>query len=160
MAIDRDTLIELYKTTLEELRHQERVYVQALIGVVIIIPAFLVAVSFLFGGGSPVHSEYVPYVKGGIFGLGILLAGFLGLTIYRINKRFEVCIRVSNNIESKLLGVKTIEETSEFDGLLVRRELNEIEFEKRFERIRFWFYIPILVAIFIAFGLLLFVFVD
>ena len=70
---------------------------------------------------------------------------------------------VSKNIESKLMGAKAIEETeetSELDRLLVRKALNEIEVEKNFGRIRFRFYIPILVAAFIVLGLVLFVFMK
>ncbi len=160
MAIDREELIELYKTTLEELRHQEWLYVQAIVGTAILIPAFLIAIGFLFGSDSLVYLQYVPWVKGIIFGLAILLAGFLGLAIYRINKRFEACNNVAEAIESKLRSVKTPEETSEFDGLLVREALNKIEVDKRFGRIRFRFYIPIIVVAFIVLGLVLFVFIN
>ncbi len=165
IAMDRKELIELYKTTLEEFRHHDRIYVQALVGVAIIVPAFLVAVGFLFGGDSPVHSEYVPYVKWGIFGLTILLAGFLWWNLYRINERLKVCSNVIGNIESKLLEAKTIDETdeaaktSELSRLLVKRELEKIKV-KRFGQMRFWVYLFTVVAAFVALGLLLFVCID
>ena len=74
---DRHTLIELYRITLEQLRHQEWIYIQAILGTAILIPAFLIAIGFLFGSDSPVHSQYVPWIKGIIFGLSILLVFFL-----------------------------------------------------------------------------------
>ena len=159
-AMDRKELIELYKITLEEMHRREWLYVQAIVGTVILIPAFLMAIGFIFGSGSPVYLEHVPWVKGIIFGLAILLAGFLGLTIYQVNKSFEACDDVAQGIESKLRNVRTPEETSEFDGFLVRKVLREIEFNERFGRIRFRFYVPILVVVFIALGLVLFVLID
>jgi len=164
MAFDltKNQLIELYSIALEEFRHHDRIYVQAIVGTVIIVPAFLVAISFLFGNGSPVYSQYVPWVKGGIFGLAILLSGFVWWNLYRIDERLKVCDNVIGNIENKLLQVKTIDETdeaasiSELSGLLVKRELSNIKV-KRFGRVRFWVYFFVVVAAFIVLGFLLFV---
>jgi hypothetical protein len=161
MSIDRGTLIELYKTTLEELHHQETVYVQACVGLAIMIPAFLAAISFLFGEESPVPLAYVNLTKWGTFVLAMLLTTFFSLVIYRINGVFGVCLQVIRNIESKLLktemGEKTeVAKTPELNGLLIRMELGKIMFPSWFHKERFWFYIPIGVLAVIGFWYFLF----
>jgi len=57
MGIERNHLIELYKTTLEEFRHHDTAQIQAYMGFGIIIPLFLAAIGLLFGHNSPVHTD-------------------------------------------------------------------------------------------------------
>lgn len=160
MSIDRSTLIQLYKTTLEELRHHDRVYWQALLGFAIISSVFLAAISFLLGEDSPVRQEYLLTVKRGIFSLVIPLTLLFVLAISRINIRLKVSLGVIRRIESRLRAVENTGQGSELDGLLVREELDKSKFDNWFAKYRFFFYIPLGLLVLVALGLLIFVFMN
>lgn len=165
MTVDRDTLIELYKTTLEEFHHHDRIYVQAISGAVVLIPVFLIAASFLLGKDSPVSSQYIPYVKWGLLGLAILFASFVWWNLHRIDERLRICSNVIGNIEGKLISVQTAADTdeaeklSELSTLLVMREMSKIKV-KRFGQIRFGVYLFVILVVLTLFGLLLFVCIE
>lgn len=157
MNINRPTLIELYKTTLEELRHHDRVYWQALLGFALISSVYLAAISFLLGEDSPVRREYLLTVKVGIFSLIIPLTILFALSISRIGIRLKISVGVIRRIEGRLRAVENTGQGFELDGLLVREELDKAKFDSWFGRKRFWFYIPIGVLAFIALWLFLFI---
>ena len=143
MTTDKKELIELYKITLEELRHHDRIYWQALIGLGVIITVFLAVISFLFGKDTPLSSEAVYSAKWALLSFAIFLAVIFALAIYRINSRAKISQEVIRKIECTLRGKQNTEETSELDGLLVRRELDKAKFDKWFAKYRFCFYIPV-----------------
>jgi hypothetical protein len=130
MTADRKELIELYKATLEELRHHGTINTQAFIGLAIMIPVFLTAISFLLGSDSPICSGII-HVKRGILALACLLAIFFAMATWRMNTRFDACNKVLKNIEDELKVDQRTSGTSQFEGLLIRSELNEIWVEKR-----------------------------
>ena len=150
--MDKKELIDLYKTTLEEFRHHDTAQIQAYIGLGIIIPFFLASIGLLLGRSSPVHTDYINIVKVGIFIFAIFVTAFFWWFSYRINKRFEACEKVREEIENLLEA----EEGSKLDGVLVAREIANFQGNKRFTEIRLWIYIPVSIVMLIAFGLFLF----
>ena len=99
---------------------------------------------------------------------GILPCGTTGesctLDYEEHEKVIEVCIQTAKGRVPVMAGTgsNSTDEAvkiSELRGLLVKRELSKIKV-KRFGRIRFWVYFFIVVAAFIALGLLLFVYID
>ena len=160
MAIDREKLIELYKITLEELRHQETIYVHAFIGLGILIPVFLTGVSFLFGGESPLRQEYVCWVKWIVFLLALGLGAFFLVVILRINGRFKVCREVAKRIETILIPVVDSKEVQEVDKVLIRRELDKGKFDNWFSRIRLFIYVAIGLLGLAGVGFFIFMFIE
>jgi hypothetical protein len=112
-------LIELYKTTLEELRHYDATNTQGYVGIVIVIPIFLTAVSFLLGENSPVGAQSVLSVKWGLFILALLFTGFFVYARLRLNQRVVVCNNVLKKIEARLIA------NSIPKALLIRGRLNK-----------------------------------
>jgi hypothetical protein len=156
MAVDSKELIELYKATLEELRHYDTTNTQAYIGVVIVIPIFLTAATFLLGEGSPISPQSILGVKWGILILAFIFTIFFAQARFRLNKRVEICIDVLNEIEEKL------KESSIPENLLIIGQLNEIKGEKILTKkflgiqLTLWIYIPIALVILAAFVSFLF----
>lgn len=162
MAENRTHLIQLHKTTLEELRHHDTLHTQAFIGIGIVIPALLAAMSFLLGKNSPIAAGYFMHVKIGVFVVAIIVALFFVFTLHRFHLRFDVCISVVLRIEAKLLNATatstgtTTGSKSELDGLLIGTELQNIKFEKWLKGKLYPFYVVLAIVLFIAFGFLLF----
>jgi len=154
-----DHLIELYKTAREEFHQQERTYVQAFIGLGILIPVFIGAISLLFGKDTPLDLVYITPVKIGIFLFVIIVAAFFLIITLRINGRFKVCKKTCHSIEKQLYEEENTEECSKLKGLLIGEELEEGKADNWFGRYRFWFYIPLGLAALVAMGLFLFMFI-
>ena len=103
-TVPNSELIELYKATLEELRHYDATNTQVYVGIVIVIPIFLTAVSFLLGENSPVGAQSVLGVKWGLFILALLFASFFVQARFRLSKRVEVCNGLLKKIEARLIA--------------------------------------------------------
>ncbi len=141
MTIQSSDLIALYALTLEEQRHQEKIYVQAFIGLAILIPVFFAAVRLLVGDGSPLRPEYVTHVKVvALASLAVLLL-FFWVAIFRIDRRFHVCRCTLASIHAKLKEMP--EGGSELSGLLIAEELYKPSFDTWMSKYR----LPIYVAL-------------
>ena len=158
MAIDltKNQLIELYKTTRGEFHHHNATYIQACIGLAIIIPVFLTAISLLFDKDFPLRSEYLYSTKWVIFVLVIILVAFFAVGIYRISGRVTTCKEVSRRIENRLIGIENTEQGHTLERLLIGKELDKNKFDNWFGNHRFYFYIPLGLLAFVALGFLLF----
>jgi hypothetical protein len=149
---ERNHLIELYKTTLEELRHHDTINHQILAASGVVFSLFVAAIGFLFS--RDFHLQYVCWVKIGILVVFLVVELFFGFAYWRRLKQLEACEKVRNNIEDKL--------KLEFVGSLIGSELRKLEEKwKCWEWYRNWrrtIYLVVAILAFIALGVLLFVF--
>lgn len=154
-------LIELYKATLEELRHQDTVHTQAFLGIGVVALVILAAAGFLLASDSPVVEEYLGHVRIGLLVVAILIAAFCGFTLCRLHKRFEVCIGILRDIEGRLsnaMATGTDEimlSESELNDLLIRRQFDKIPLEKWLEGKLYGVYVVLGILFLIALGFLL-----
>ena len=155
-----NTLIELYKVTIEEWHHQERIYVQAFVGLGIIIPVFLAAISFFFSRDSYLRLEYIHLVRWAIFSIAVIIGVFFIVLTLRIDGRFVVCRRVSNEIEEKLRKLHGTPFSLKMDNLLIKAEVNKRRFDKIIGNYRLYVYIVIGLFCLVGFWFFLFRCID
>lgn len=160
MSVKTGDLIQLYSATLEELRHHERTYVQAFIGMAILIPVFLAAIGLLFGPDTPLLDEYIVSVKVVVFIALVLLIAFFWTVIHRLNRRFTVCRDTLKAIETKLREIKNADKDSTLKGLLIAEQLAEKSFDTWFIKPRFYIYVPLTILALIIVGIFLFKFIG
>jgi len=157
--MDRKELIELYKTTLEELRHHDTINHQILAALAVVFSLFVAAISFLFAKDFPLR--YICCAKVGILVFFLVAELFFGFAVWRRLKQLKVCEEVRKNIEERLTVDKGTEGTSEFDGLLIGAELRKLDEQwKWYREHRLIFYGVVALILWVALGILLFVFIK
>ena len=156
MSIEIAYLIELYKTTLEELRHHDRVNVELFVGMAIAISGLVAAAAYLLSSNGLAKETWCCRlaVKIGLFLVAGLMGGFFALTTVRLRKRFDACISTLQLIEGKLRGQSALE----LDALLIRRRLDNIPLEKCLQERHLLrnVYIGVGISLYIALGFFLF----
>ena len=158
MSIEVAHLIELYKTTLEELRHHDRVHVEVLAGIVIAVSVVVAGTPFVLGQDSPIADTWQPFIKAGIFLFAVVAGLFFAYLSGRLHQGQQACILILQSIEAKLLG----QSEQELDGLLIKKELGKSSGETSPKRWLLLKHLPVTYRVLVFslyIGLVLFLFV-
>jgi hypothetical protein len=137
---NRRTLLELYRTTLEELRHHERIYTYLVTGMVLIIPILISGYGFLFSGDLLIKPEYINQVKWSLIIILIMLFFFFWVLIFRLERKRRLCTNILKKIETKL---KNTSNNFEFEGILIASEFHRKSFDMFVEKNRIFIYIAV-----------------
>lgn len=153
MAMDRKELTELYKIAREAQHHADTINMQIYMALGVVMSLFLVAIGFIFSPDFPLRREYVIYPF--LVKVGILLAfGFTECVFYRSFRLraqdFQKWAEVIKKTADKL-------PTETNEGLLIREDPSKTADEDK-KRLR-WYKL-FFIVVFIALGLLLFIFIE
>ena len=169
MAMDKKELIELYKTTLEEARHRDRLYTQTWMAVAITGSVFFAAAA-LFLKQPPIIPECcMTGFRIGFVILGTCLAFFFTYSVFRFAKEKEICCDIARKIECKFLhGEEQSEGPKLEEDLLIRHRLSKIEQKGWCDRLKWAFsgqgwrrvYPSTIFLAWIAFCIFLFICID
>ena len=125
--VDKKQLMELYKISLEEARHRDRLYTQTWIAVAISASVFVAAFGFLFKQISVIFECYMTAFRIGLISLGTFLGLFFTYSVFRLAREKKICWDVAGNIERMFLHGKEQSETPKLKDLLVRQKIEHDE---------------------------------
>ena len=153
--ITENALLELYKTTLEEAQHRDRLYTQTWMAVAITGSVLVAALSFVFRQPLVISKWWValPIALGLIFGV------FFTNSIFRLVKEGDICRGIAREIEDALLTRKEQSGTERLICLLVRQKIDNIKQKTKCEYVKWvwrgqgwrWVYPGIVLVAWIAF---------
>ena len=141
---DKNLLLELYRNTLEELRHHERTYIYLVTGMVLIMPILMSAFGLLLNSEILIKPEFTQNIKW-VFLIGlIILSIFFWVLIFRLERKRKLCITTLQIIEEL---IKNRNDDLNLEELLIISKFQEKSFDMFVEKYRIWMYIVVNVLV-------------
>jgi len=151
--MDDDKLLELYKTTLEEIRHHDTINMQIMAALGVVITLFVNAIGLFFSRDFPLR--HILFAKIGFLALFALILALFYFSFRRIEGYFQASQKVMDKIKEELKKNKNERQKGITEDMLIK-----VDSQDDYSRNRFCIYIILAISFMFLLAFFLFVFIK